>query len=304
MKHLIEKAEAKSINCNNTAFGFHLKFDSVDELIKNSEQIISDGGFCKPASDDDWTFADSSRQETKKLLETGDAKDSLIDMINDVKDELELEGIADITGQVKSCKRQRRFAVDGCEIDINRVLTGEPEVFSLMKRDGKKQFVTVGINCSMSHAHGEREFARNTAVAYVTAELLESLGYGVEIRLVSCTSDNGHKSVLRKNFADVCGIKKVQNFSLWKSQFCISAVAKETDKPVDIRNVSATALTGYLRRHVFAVKHMLFGKAGGCVEKTPADMLKFIGCDLLVSSQFDKGEEYQFILKAIDKYID
>ena len=238
----------------------------VDELCSAAELVMEKTKKCPMAIIKNYNYVSKDykistliRSETDDLLASGDAKDSLIELIQTIKDELELDGLYDLTGHNKSCKRQRRFVVDGANVDVNRVLSGEPEAFEIIKRDGKKEFVSIGVNCSLSHQNGESAFARNKALAYVTAEILESLGYGVEIKLISATWD-GTRTVT---------VNKLYNIDQtnYYSENCISAIAKESDAPVDIRNISAVALTGYLRRHIFAIKHAVYGQAGGeCIK--------------------------------------
>ena len=272
---------------------FSLDFDSVESLIATSNDLIENHNGYNHI-DDDWVYENSSKSETDDLLASGDAKDSLIELIQTIKDELELDGLYDLTGHNKSCKRQRRFVVDGANVDVNRVLSGEPEAFEIIKRDGKKEFVSIGINCSLSHQNGESAFARNTALAYVTAEILESLGYGVEIKLISATWDGTNTVTVNKLY----NVDQTNYYS----ENCISAIAKESDAPVDIRNISAVALTGYLRRHIFAIKHAVYGQAGGECIKSSNEMLAFANVDIMISKQWKDGEEYDFVMKTIKDF--
>ena len=124
-------------------------------------------------------------KKTEEMLIKGCATDDLLALVDKYRDELRLDGLYDIQSNVKSCIRRRVFSDDGDMVNIDRYLTDDMLMWETTRRVGRKSFITLGLDICMSHGNKKDAFARNTALAYCTAEILENLGYGVEIKVTA-----------------------------------------------------------------------------------------------------------------------
>ena len=161
-----------------------------------------------------WTFGKSKESDNvpkvDKLLEMGKSTRIVRNAIKKAKAEVKLAGLdSQLAENFVSCKRKRRFTDDAGEVDIDRAICYDDRPFVVTKREGKKRTIRIGVNLTASWGNDIKAFAKTIALAYVTAESLENLGYGVEIKAIQQVQSGAKYGVGRDEVAQTFPLKRV-----------------------------------------------------------------------------------------------
>jgi hypothetical protein len=84
-----------------------------------------------------------------------------------------------------STRRRRVYAEEGSELNLDRLAVHDPSCWERRKRGAKKQLIVLGIQYGYVAGAGEKVFVKNAAAAAAASDVLERLGYAVEIVGVS-----------------------------------------------------------------------------------------------------------------------
>ena len=290
-----------SHNDNNTFFAVS-EFRDLDDVLNNFNNLSKNEQRLAESSKK-WTFGSIGEKLTDKLLKNGDVVDDIYKYVEDYKQELEGTDLDDLKTKVKSCVRKRKFSEEGYDFDLSRILNGDSDYRINVTQEGKKHFVTIGIQITLSCGNGEKQFAKNTAIAVVLCELLEELGYGV--RVVALASVYGQiRPKGLKSLAPSIDYNKLDSGDSETGHMFVLIRAEDT---MDIRQISCTALSGLLRKYTFAFDRICYGGISGTCMESSNEYLNFCGIDLLVSTQWSKGElgsQTESITKAVTDFID
>ena len=155
-----------------------LNFSSINEMLQYA-------GNSSYSSREIWAFGTdtecNTRTKTYNLLRSGKGLSTVRKLSKKYRQELQCSDLGNIMNRVKSIKRKRVFN-DFCgNLDFDRVMSGDPNYWEKVERNGKAKVVRIGINFAISHNNSLMAFSRLVALSAVFAELLENIGYGVEI---------------------------------------------------------------------------------------------------------------------------
>ena len=235
-----------------------------------------------------WTFGKiagfSDPNEVTEKAMSGKCPRIVKNYIKKYKNKLEEQGLYNLPNEDVSCKKKRVWTDDGAELDIDAVMSGDPNYWVTSRRDGKYRVVRLVVNYSASWKNDQKTFAKTIAMMYVTAELIEQLGYGVEIYASDVCWSHENKNVDERAF--LIPLKKVQ-------------------EPLDIERLGFIGAVGFFRYHSFAVANELFGYFNGRCMQATQEMQDFMGADVYITTSWgaDNSTEKQAlnITKAIDK---
>tara|TARA_R110002020_G_scaffold72318_9_gene186194 strand:+ start:4585 stop:5613 length:1029 start_codon:yes stop_codon:yes gene_type:complete len=243
--------------------------------------------------DGSWAFGTSEESDdstkTDKLLEDGRSTTSVKKIIRKTLKDIRLAGVDKMLNErFESVKRKRVWCEDGSELDIDRIMTGDPDHWIKTKRNGKKRVINIGINTSASCGNGASVFAKNVALAYVTAEALENLGYGVKITAINSSyySDGGNGNSSHET---------ASTFPL-----------KRATEPVDIERVGSIGLPSMLRYYGFVTDGLIHRQTCGYCWDMSDEMKGFLNIDILVSTSWSTGDAHaqaRKISRVIEKTI-
>lgn len=91
-----------------------------------------------------------------------------------------------------STRRRRVLACEGDDVHVDRYLRGDEKCLWARKRGRRKALVRLAVNLGISCGNDASTFARVAAGAAAGAEVLERLGYAVEIdAVIALTCDSG-----------------------------------------------------------------------------------------------------------------
>ena len=298
IKSLRERAEIKLDDKRVMALA---RFKSLDEVLNIFDNLPSSCLRDYDGEDSTWTFGDVPREPsreayTDKLLKDGDIMDEIMEYIEDYKDKLELEGLSSLQGNFKSCIRRRRFSDDGAEINIDRALSGEPEFWETLKRDGKQEFINIAVQISLSWKNGLKSFAKNMALAYCVCEILENLGYGVCIDILSSVHNQVKYDFMKRTY-------KLKNFNTSGAESGELIRIKGSEERVDIRNLACTSLPSLLRKYMFGIDVAIYDNSSGECKETTQEYLNFCNVDLLIAKQWVNDTQFENVVQTIKDII-
>ena len=240
-----------------------------------------------------WTFGDvaiengiGSHSEIHDAIAEGRTLPNLADEIIEYRKEIAADMMDCVNTVAKSVKRRRTWTEDGSELDIDRVMSGDPDYWVKTQRDGIQRIVRLCINVSASGDNSERTFVKTVALAYVTAEILERLGHGVEIHLVCSSHKHAHSKLYKERM----------------DEEAVAVPVKKSQEPLDVNRIGFGAMSGYLRAVIPSIvcgvekKNIKFN--GEC-QDTSKEMQAMIGSDMLVETMWSEGKQKRTIKKLI-----
>tara|TARA_X000001388_G_scaffold77170_1_gene76817 strand:+ start:767 stop:1831 length:1065 start_codon:yes stop_codon:yes gene_type:complete len=245
--------------------------------------------------DSSWAFGNNKESnhadKVDKLLRDGRATKKVQRIIKKTIRDIKLEGIDTmLTERFESVKRKRVWSDDGSELDIDRVMCGDPNHWVKSKRNGKKRVIRIGVNVSASGGNKEDVFAKNVALAYLASEQLETLGYGVEIMAIDSTYSQSNNNLSRYSSDE-----NATTFPL-----------KRSTEPTDINRIGSIGLPSLLRYYGFRVASILFRQSNGICRPTSTEMQGFLNIDVLIQTAWKEStsEQATRIIKNISNIIE
>lgn len=178
-----------------------------------------------------------------------------------------------------SLRKHRVFSDSGDELDIDRIMCGDPNHWMKMKRGSKRNIVKIGVNIGLSSGNKEIDFARIGALASVTADLLSRAGMSVE---VICIDSAHHPTSWSRN------------------EMAIMFPIKRADEPLELYKIASIGAPGLLRAFGFSVARNCYeGEAEsgmGSASATTEYFKKHLDVQYFIEKKWIKdGKEVEFI---------
>ena len=258
-------------------------FISVANSNKDYDAVTS---FNTDVKRQQWIFSErtecNSRKKTYNLLQAGRGLSSVRNLAKQYRDEFNNTQLNNLSDRFQSVKRVRKFNDFNGNLDFDRVMTGDPNYWERVQRDGQLQTVRIGVNYGMSHENSINSFSRIVALASILAEILENLGYAVEIYGTSLARpcDRAKKPKTR-----------------WE---CHSFPVKSANEPLDFERIHSLGLTGLSRDVQFRADHKETGGWNSYCEQAPQQVIQDCNIDLLVERSWITGNEIERIAKAVE----
>jgi len=264
-----------------------LSFSSVNEYLDTAEKSKQLAEINPNYGDNEsWQFGSdieaNTQEKTYSLLRAGKGLSSVRKLSRKYREELQNSDLGEIVNRTKSVKRVRRYNDFDGNLDFDRVMSGNTDYWEKMRRDGQAQVVRIGINYSLSAGNNINSFSRIVGLSAIFAELLEELGYGVEIYGSSLYQNHKKPSKKRKKWLGI--------------MFPI----KSATEPLDFDRIYSLGLPGLLRDCEFRTEQYIFGCHGGRCSSPPQDMLKFADVDVLITKSWTSGNQVEKIIQVIE----
>ncbi len=177
-----------------------------------------------------WAFGSFDEVKTGadscEAMRAGRGPEAVLAQYTKLRDELE-PTVQDLVVRLPSVKRQRKYGIEGSEIDMARAMVHDPECWERRVRGAAKLTVRIAISFCYSGGHDVSLFAQSAARGVALADALTALGYGVEVAAVSAsTKGNAH--------------------------YYTTGLLKASDRPMDPQQMLLSAYPAMLRWHQFA----------------------------------------------------
>ncbi len=161
-----------------------LHYDSVAHMVDTTKENATNRKYLKRPDDDDWTWGTEFKgfDETYNALRNGECSQKTLKHIEEYRNVLlNMDGINDIMKRAETFKRRRKFSDSGSELDIDRVLSGDPEHWQSMTRGKKQNVIRLGVNFSVTCGHTEKQLNKLGALTTVAVDMLQRCGLAVEV---------------------------------------------------------------------------------------------------------------------------
>jgi len=223
-------------------------FDSADSLVKhfmhNVKEAGGNGTWVNDSSGiyssgdindvDTWTFGKDypTFSKTIKALESGEVKDRYIKMFEEVKFEMyqKYPELYKLSETAVTKKRRRKFSEDGDELDIDRMMCGDPSMWMSLPKQvvaGKATtfFIDIGISAGVKTEILVESVIRSIALV----DIVDKAGIATEIVVGAVTN----KPTIGTRFVTPC------------------CKAKHANEPLDLSRLLSFCLPGFFRSLIF-----------------------------------------------------
>lgn len=263
-------------------FGEVLEFSSPAEYIETARKSpLESEDFIEPEFSYGKNKEANTRKKTYELIEQGRGLSSVRALSKEYRQEFESANLSNILNSVKSVKRKRVLNDNSGDLDLDQLMSGSPEFWSAIKRDGAQKIVTLGVNVSISAGNTSKDFSRLVALTATFAEILEGLGYGLEIYAVAVGKRmRGHKT------------------PIWRG---VKVALKNVSEPLDFERIYSAGLNGFLRDLKFRVEQLQWKTFGTQCYELPQDVINGMGLDVMVSNSWteDGTKQVEKVVQAI-----
>ena len=262
-----------------------MSFSSINELVDIAEKSDKVSQIINAKK---WVYSENiecdTREKSFALLRSGRGLSSIRKLSRKYRQELENSDLSEIIHTTKSIKRTRRFNDFDGNLDFDRVMVGNPDYWEKIKRDGDAKIVRIGINYALANTNTIHSFSRIVGLSAIFAEILENLGYGVEIYGSSFYENDRKKPrTMRKQWLG-----------------CLFPV-KLANEPLDFDRIYSLGLPALLRDAEFHVEHHFYNEFGGFAYSPSPELLSLTNIDVLVTKSWTNGKESEKIMQAIEK---
>ena len=242
--------------------------DKNTELFGNNRWSLSNNREC------------STQNRSEKLLKSGRGLSTIRKISQNYRDEFQNTDLNDLMNTVQSVKRTRKFNDFDGNLDFDRVMSGNMDYWERVERTGDYKVVRVGINYGMSNGNTIDNFSRLVGLGAIFCEILENIGYGVEIY---------GANIKQGGMGDD---KKVNGHI-----FPVKAV----NEPLDFERIYSLGIPALLRRFTFRTEYVLSGDYGGWSYMPKQDVLDVANIDVLLTRSWtDKNKQVDKIIQAIE----
>ena len=156
-------------------------------------------------------------------------------------------------------------------------MCGDTEYWRTTRRDGQYRVVRLVINFAMSGDNKADSFAKLLAMTYVTAEILDAKGYGLEIYgMFNCHTNMSKTPYLNEQ--------------------CIMIPLKKAQEGLDIERIGVVGIVGFFRHVTWIIGNNLFGYFNGSARKVTDAMQAFSGADILIENTWIRGDETRQVM--------
>lgn len=214
-----------------------LHYDSVAHMVDTTKENATNRKYLNKPYDDDWTWGTEFKglDETYNALRNGECSQKTLKHIEEYRNVLlNMDGIDDMMRRAETFKRRRKFSESGSELDIDRVLSGDPEHWQSMTRGKKQNVIRLGVNFSVTCGHTEKQLNRLGALTTVAVDMLQRCGLAVEV-VGLCVAHNITEDKL-------CG-EMEQGFT---------CTLKSSQEKLDVSRIACIGIPGLYRAFGFA----------------------------------------------------
>ena len=218
-----------------------IHYDNADEMINHS--ITGKSKKYLDMDGDSWTFGSEfpDLESTTEALRSGECSNKTLKQISQYRDILlNMDGIEESMRRAVSFKRRRKFSDSGSELDIDRVLSGDPEHWQSMTKGKKENVVRLAVNFSVTSGHTEKQLNQLGALTTVAVDMLQRCGLSVEV-LALCVAHNVTRTFEHKD--------KPVKVTRYEQGFTFKL--KSASEKLDVSRVACIGIPGLYRSYGF-----------------------------------------------------
>lgn len=252
-------------------------FDTVADLVDcvdknkrwhNKGYPIDRDGF------NSWRFGSEYKNytQTREALLYGTATDNMLKQYDAIKEEMiaDYPELFELQNFALKSRKKRKFAEEGAELDIDRLMCGDPEHWIKSENIKDKKTLKILFNGALNCDHDAEDFVKNIIVCICFIDVLRTIGLSAEFW-------NGH-------VVENCTTKTEHALTMVK--------VKDADESIDVCKMLSTGLPGLFRWYTFKIEtNILQGQPleglGSAIYYTPAWIKDFYKFDVCVNASDD-----------------
>ena len=262
------------------------KFDSYAEFVEFCNSLPKE--LRNEDNDDNWIFGTQfpNKTLTEQTLINGCTSQSMLDKAERLS--ISLKERVQPSGDVAiSVKRQRKFVCDDGEVNIDRYLGGNTEIYETTFRQGKQKSIRLAINIGLSSGNNETQFQELCASLIAVSEILDRMGFATHVLAIDSVHSPHLKTVYHEGGSEV--------------------TLKAPNEQFDIERLCTAGLPGALRWFGFRYTEWV-GKPTsgyGFCKTTTEEFKKFLNLDLLIERKWSSFEQQvDYISKELTRIIE
>lgn len=263
--------------------------------ILNNERSGSNGDFNysgRSSKQSRWTYGTqfTNRIETKEALLSSEVPDTMWKIIDKLRDSLlALEEVKRLLDMAPSIKKLRKFGPSGDDLDIDRILCGDPNHWQYTTKGRKTNIVRIGLNISMSCVNKEDKFLKIVALASVAADLVIKAGCSLEFILCGLSVDVQEEENNPYLNPEGDAIGNLQDG--FSGTIC---PIKKAEEPFDLARVACLGIPGLFRHYMFVARAAYLSSSVtdgmGMSKPVPAEMYERIGLKHVIGYKLVTGK--------------
>lgn len=239
-----------------------VEFDSVYHIVDSIEKLHKEGliksllpsksanagsnAYHTDSKFDTWTYGSqyTNRIQTRDALLGSMVSQPMWKTIDDLRKQLMMNPkIQRLMELAPSLKKAKKFAHSGDDLDIDRVLSGDPNHWQYTEPGKQNNIVRIGINLSMSASHNEKAFEIITALCSVAGDLVTKTGLSLEVVALTCSTH------VQDNKENPYGSGNIET-----GYSGILSTLKKAEEPFDISRIACIGTPGFFRHYLFICK--------------------------------------------------
>ena len=275
-----------STNDRRTQIVHFDSFAQMTEVCKNGQKDFGwtneDTFRYDDTEEDTWRFGDefSNYQETEKALTEGRNSEGVMEELEKLKEKLDAK-VGGKSNNGFSVKRKRRFAEEGSELNIDRLMGGDQAHWMKMSRNNTPPIVNLYISISANGGVEDEDFNKCAAMAIFNARHLEKMGFSTSITAITCSRISTNDRA---------------------EYFSMEVPVKKANERLDVQRISTICLPGIFRQFTFSIRENLVasGKSSGGDGSSPGvtqdlkDFYKIKPANLIDVAEIGDKDFFQF----------
>jgi hypothetical protein len=206
-------------------------------------------------------------------MELGLASESTLLMVEQLRTALlNKDSIRELEHFAKTTRKKKVFSETGNELDIDRVMCGDPQHWQKTTPGKQTKIVKIGVNLVMSRGFGSATMNQIASFGVVACELLMQAGLNVEMSALYLSGGITREIVFGGEVV----------------------ICKHADEILDINKLCVTGIPGILRFFDFAtIDCILDGSADygfGRSMSLPDELKEHLNLDLIIDSKTTQQE--------------
>lgn len=220
-----------------------IDFDSISQMVECSDRNVSNKVYISSKGlngcSSKWQFGTifSNEQKTRNCLLSGSIPDGLLKLAEEEKEKLlnAFPELLDLQQYAFKKRRTRVFAEEGGELDIDKFMSSQPEMWQKNVKKKNKRAMRVAFNGAMLGDAKEENFIKNMVTAAAMVDIFT--GFGIAVEFI-------YSAISREVTTGTDGV-------------AISAIVKGADEPLDISRLLACCAPGLFRYYVFTNRYAI-----------------------------------------------
>lgn len=271
---------------------FYFEFNSINDLLKcvkhNSLEHGNkswDNGGVDHNQDSAWVYGKEYKnyKNTIEHLQRGSVVQSTLDQYDKLKNEIEehFPELHELQRMAFKTRKRRKFSEEGGELDIDRYMSGDPEMWQTTQVIKDKKTMKILFNCGIGGVNAAEVIIENVILLALFMDIVSALGISVELWFSCVTQDS----------------TDISDYTV------VSALIKSADEQVDIQSVLAVSVPGLFRYFIFRILgNIVPGQAneyvGSVVHHTPQWIFEMYEYDLCI---FGGSEKTDLVKTLVEK---